>query len=176
MGKLTLYVPVWHPLAAPHPSPCILSRFMYYEVISTLSTARCVLWALINKTTIFQFSCSDCGVCVLLCLHWGTSVPVEQQCSCVYVFLSLPQVVWSELNNQAQLRASSVNSVTMPFMPEICKESKEHTLARSQYASVLHRSALKAHRGVVIKRSNCQCTCKQGFLTGLWRPMIRWVY
>lgn len=130
----------------------------------------------INKTTIFQFSCSDCGVCVHLCLHWGTSVPVEQQCSCVYVFLSLPQVVWSELNNQAQLRASSVNSVTMPFMPEICKESKQHTLARSQYASVLHRSALKAHCGVVIKRCNCQCTCKQGFLTGLWRPMIRWVY
>lgn len=66
---------------------------------------------------------------------------------CVCVFLSLPQAVRSELNNLAQLQASSVNSVTMQFLPEICKESKEHrnTLTRTQYVSVLHRPAFKYH-------------------------------
>lgn len=105
-------------------------RFMHYGVSATAFTARCVSWAWINKTTpfcnwahvcvcitVFVFALKKCAA-VLICMSVCVRLWTERQC-----FFS--QVVWSELNYMAWPRASTVNSVTVQFMPEICKESKD---------------------------------------------------
>lgn len=105
-------------------------RFMHYGVSATAFTARCVSWAWINKTTPFLWL----GTC--LCVHNCICVCTEEVCSSVNLYECLcqtvnkalvffSQVVWSELNYMAWPRASTVNSVTVQFMPEICKESKD---------------------------------------------------
>lgn len=185
MPPLTTHLKVAPSSVSMHHFFC---RFMHYGVSATAFTARCVSWAWINKTTPFLW------LCTCFCVHNCACVFTEEGCAavlnctvCVFVsdcqqsasvFLSGSVI---ELNYLAWPRASTVNSVTVQFMPEICKESKEQRIRHAHshtYTICINftPTCFEKLSAVVIRRCNCQCACKHGFLTGLWRLTIWWVY